>query len=151
MYWQMSQVYKKDFIPLFKTIKEFLGAETTMDILKKASYENNRRLGARLAERSGTNDLSAFSLPFRNPDNMLNRTNIIEIVRDEESTFELRITACLAERVFREENACDIGFAAVCSADYALPMAFNPKLRLIRDRTLMQGHACCNHTYVMTS
>ena len=56
----------------------------------------------------------------------------------------------MAEKVFREEDACDIGFAAVCFADYALPQAFNPKIKLIRDKTLMQGHEFCNHKYTIS-
>jgi len=27
--------------------------------------------------------------------------------------------------------------------------AFNPKLKMIRSKTLMQGHDCCNHRYVV--
>jgi hypothetical protein len=46
-------------------------------------------------------------------------------------------------------NAADIGFATVCFTDYATAAAFNPKLKMIRSKTLMQGHDCCNHRYVM--
>lgn len=89
-------------------------------------------------------------MPFRNPDSMLNKTNIIEIIEDNDLVFEIKITECLAEKVFREENACDIGFAAVCFADYSLPQAFNPKIKLIRDKTVMQDHKFCNHKYTIS-
>ena len=39
------------------------------------------------------------------------------------------------------------GYATVCFADFALPEGFNPKIKLVRDKTLMQGHDCCNHRY----
>jgi len=57
---------------------------------------------------------------------------------------------CLTAEVFREEDAAEIGYATVCHADFALPEGFNPKIKLIRDKTLMQGHDCCNHRYVWT-
>jgi hypothetical protein len=27
---------------------------------------------------------------------------------------------------------------------------FNPKIKLVRDKTLMQGHEYCNHRYIWT-
>ena len=58
------------------------------------------------------------------------------------------ITSCLTEIVFREADALDLGYACVCHADFGLPVGLNPKLKLIRTKTLMQGHDCCNHRYV---
>jgi hypothetical protein len=42
----------------------------------------------------------------------------------------------------------EIGFAALCYMDYFWPKGFNENIKLIRDKTLMQGHTCCNHRYV---
>jgi hypothetical protein len=52
---------------------------------------------------------------------------------------------------FREEDAAGMGYAAICYPDYAVASGFNPKLKLVRTKTLMQGHECCNHRYVMES
>ena len=41
--------------------------------------------------------------------------------------------------------------AALCNMDYSWPTAFNPKFKMERDKTLMQGHDCCNHRYVDTT
>lgn len=62
--------------------------------------------------------------------------------------FEIKVTEYLTADIFRESDAADIGFACVCHADYALPIAFNPKAKMIRDKTLMEGHDCCNHRYI---
>jgi len=43
----------------------------------------------------------------------------------------------------RELNATDIGYAVICHGDYAYCQGFNPKIRLIRTKTLMQGDDCC--------
>ncbi len=60
----------------------------------------------------------------------------------------MRVSECLTATVFREADAAHIGYAAVCHADFALPEGFNPKIRLVRTKTLMKGHDCCNHRYV---
>lgn len=36
----------------------------------------------------------------------------------------------------------------MCFGDFAFAKAFNPNIEMVRDKTLMQGHACCNHRYL---
>jgi hypothetical protein len=76
---------------------------------------------------------------------------VAEIVEDSAQAFEYRISQCLWAKMFREEDAGDIGYAAVCYPDYAVASALSPKLKLVRTKTLMQGHDCCNLRYVMES
>jgi hypothetical protein len=57
-------------------------------------------------------------------------------------------TECLWATTFREVNASDIGYAAICYPDYASASAFNPKIKLIRSTTLMEGHDCCDFQYI---
>ena len=71
------------------------------------------------------------------------------IVEDTESAFEIKVSECLWAETFRAQDAGDIGFAWICYADYSWPQGFNPKLKMIRDKTLMEGHEYCNHRYVI--
>lgn len=59
-----------------------------------------------------------------------------------------KFTECLWATTFREANASDIGYAAICYPDYAAATAFNPKIKLIRSQTLMEGHDFCDFQYV---
>jgi len=59
-----------------------------------------------------------------------------------------KFTECLWAATFREVNASDIGYAAICYPDYAVARAFNPKIMLIRPTTLMEGHDCCDFQYI---
>lgn len=140
--------YKSNFIPVFQAIAEDIGRDKTLAMLKKASASNNRDLGARLAAKWQANDFSTFVEPFRNPQGMLRKVNIYEIIEDTDRVFALNFTGCLVADIFREAEVADIGYAALCHADFALPEGFNPKIKLTRDKTLMQGHDCCNHRYI---
>lgn len=62
---------------------------------------------------------------------------------------ELKVSECLWAKTFRGAEAGDLGNALVCDSDYAAAEGFNPKMRMIRSKTLMQGHDCCNHRYVL--
>ena len=123
--------------------------EKMLELLRNASAKNNRDLGERAAKSRPTNDLHTFAEPFRNPRGVFKHANVYDIVEDTETVFAIRVRDCLSARTFLESDAADIGYAAVCHADYALPQGFNPKITLERDKTLMQGHDYCNHRYVM--
>jgi hypothetical protein len=72
-----------------------------------------------------------------------------EIVEQTPDAFEYRVTKCLWSKAFRESAAADIGYAIICHPDYAVARSLNPKLKLIRTKTLMQGDDCCVLRYVM--
>jgi hypothetical protein len=140
--------YKSNFIPVFRAMQEDVGKDKVLEMIKAASSKNNRDLGQRIAERREDNSFSAFAEPFRNPRGVFKHANIYDIVEDTDIAFEMRFSECLTATVFREADAADIGYAAVCHADFALPGGFNPGIELVRDKTLMEGHDCCNHRYV---
>jgi hypothetical protein len=74
----------------------------------------------------------------------------MEIVEDTEKAFELKITECIWADTFLKAKAGHIGYAWVCWGDYAWAEGFNPKIKMVRDKTLMQGHDRCNHRYIWT-
>jgi hypothetical protein len=66
------------------------------------------------------------------------------ITEESDTVIASRITECLYAKTFRDLGAPDIGYAWACHGDFAYDQAFNPKLRLIRDKTLMNGDDYCN-------
>ena len=134
------------YIAILKHLEKDIGKEKLLEMLKQASYAENVELGKRLSGR--IKSMNVFAGPFRNENSGVGRTIVREVVEDTENAFEMRITSCLTEIVFREADALDLGYACVCHADFGLPVGLNPKLKLIRTKTLMQGHDCCNHRYV---
>jgi hypothetical protein len=85
---------------------------------------------------------------LKNPDPFWQHALTTEIVEDEEKAFEIKVTECLWAKTFREAQASDIGYATICYQDYAMSQGFSPKLKMIRTKTLMQGHEYCNHRWV---
>lgn len=148
-YKQWIQQRHNKYIAILKHLENDIGREKLLEMLKKASYAENVQLGKQLAERIPS--LQAFAGPFRNETSSVGRTIVREIVEDSATAFEMKITSCLEEMVFREAGAAHLGFACVCYADFGLPVGINPKLKLVRTKTLMEGHDCCNHRYVWGS
>ena len=62
-------------------------------------------------------------------------------MEDSETALEVRITECLWASTFRAADAADLGYSWVCHPDFAMARAFNPEMRLHRDRTLERSFA----------
>lgn len=76
---------------------------------------------------------------FRQP-RMLD-TLTLEIIEDTDKDFEINVTECLSYDVYKAQGfAGKFGFAIVCYGDYAWAEGYNPQIKLIRDKTLMEGH-----------
>ncbi|MBM3748197.1 MAG: hypothetical protein FJW34_20635 [Acidobacteria bacterium] len=148
-YEQVYQFAYGGFIPLLKNLAEELGKDKFDALLKKASSQAGVQAAKEQTKKLGKNDLAAFMAPMKTNDPFYRHVLTFEFVEDTAKAAEIKVTECLWAKTFREANAADIGYAAVCHGDFAYAPAFNPKMKMIRTKTLMQGHDCCNHRYVM--
>ena len=139
-----SQKYS-EFIELAKAIEKEWGTERTMEFIKARTAERMTEQGKKQAKAVPDNNFESYVRMFRSGyDDVLT----MEIVEDTEKAFELKVTECIWADAFLRADAGHIGFAAVCWGDYAWASSYNDKIEMIRDKTLMQGHDCCNHRYI---
>ena len=135
----------RDFIILAKFLEREMGKEKAIAFLKKVTTERQENFGKQQAISMPDNSFATYVGQFRSGfDNMLT----MEIVEDKETAFELNVTECIWADTFLRAKAGDIGYAWVCWGDYAWAEGFNPKIKMVRDKTLMQGHDRCNHRYL---
>jgi len=140
--------YQGGYIPTMKKMSEKMGKERFLELLKESAADAAADMMAGMAKNFPKRDLAAFSLSMKNPDPIFKHALTFEIVEDSAAAFEVKITECLWAKTFREADAADIGYAAICHGDFAMAKAFNPKIRMIRTKTLMEGHDHCNHRWV---
>lgn len=144
--WEFT--YTNGMIPLLKAMKGEMGDEAFMALLEEAGLEGGRQAGIRLREQVPKNDMASFIADFReNP--LYPHALRWDVIEETDTTFEFRFTECLWAKTFRASDAAGIGFAALCNPDHAVAKAFNPKLKMTRSKTLMQGNECCNHRYTL--
>jgi hypothetical protein len=144
-YRQMLGARYRDLIDLARALEKEMGKDKMIEFLKKTTTERLLNFGKQQAERMQDNTFDAYVNQFRSG---YDKTLTMEIVEDTEKAFELNVTECIWADTFLRADAGDIGYAWVCWGDYAWAEGFNPKIKLIRDKTLMEGKTCCNHRYV---
>jgi hypothetical protein len=133
-------------IQVARAFEKEIGKENTIEFLKKATAERMMDFGKSQASRMPNSDFDTYVDQFRSG---YANTLTKEIVEDTEKAFELKVTECIWADTFLRAKAGDIGFAWICHGDYAWPRGFNPKIKMVRDKTLMQGDSYCNHRYVL--
>ena len=142
--------FKTWYIPAMKNLKDQVGHDRFLEMLKKSSED--------LHSSSDTEDIEYTERTIIAFANNIKETlgkdlwsDILthDVIRDDDEVFEVKFTECLWAKTFREANASEIGYAGVCYQDYAMAKAYNPKMFLIREKTLMQGHDCCHFKWMM--
>jgi len=139
--------FRDSFIPILQNLANSTGKDELIEMLKKASSEAGAYRGEKWSKRVLKNDLSTFSAYLKKPTRFWEHTCTYEILEYKEKVVAVKYIECLWATIFREENASDIGYAALCHGDFAIAHAFNPKIKMTRTKTLMQGDDCCNHRY----
>ncbi len=135
-----------EFIRLAKDLEKEMGKENLIKFLKKRTEERMFEHGQNQAKNTKDNSLKTYTAQFKSE--YYDKTLTKEVVQESDHVFELKVTECIWAKTFQKHNANEIGFAAVCYGDYSWPKGFNPKIRMERDKTLMQGYDCCNHKYI---
>ena len=145
---QFYAVRYGEFIRFAKAMEEEIGKEKLIEILKKKTHERLVKTGQNHAKNSPDNSFKTYVSTFRPPRYKDVLTH--EVVEDTDTAFELKVTECIWAKTFLDAKAGDIGFAQICYGDYTWAESFNPKIKMVRDKTLMQGHEICNHRYIWT-
>ena len=145
-YRQVSDIRYRNFISLAKDLEKEMGKEALIEFLKKRTLAQLLVEGKAYAKRSPDTSFRTFSNIFKNP--WMEASLTMEIIEDTDTVFEVKVTECLVGDTFLRAQAGEIGNAAVCIGDYTFAEGFNPKIKMIRDKTLTSGHSYCNHRYV---
>jgi hypothetical protein len=143
---QVSDMRYRNFISLAKDLEKEMGKEALIEFLKKRTLAQLLDEGKAYAKRSSDTSFRTFSNIFKNP--WMEATLVMEIIEDTDTVFEVKVTECLVGDTFLRAKAGEIGNAAICMGDYTFAEGFNPKIKMIRDKTLTLGQAYCNHRYV---
>lgn len=147
-----AEVYKSRYgqlVPLMRSFEQELGRERFDAMLKGITDRLARQEGAADAKRMGRNDFYTFNEDLRKPNYFWQHALTYAVIEDSARAFEVKVAECLWAQTFREVMATDLGYLLICDPDYGYTEGYNPKMRMIRSKTLMQGHDCCNHRWII--
>ena len=142
--------FRSWFISYMKQLQNLIGTDKLLELLKKAGNEHYRSRVKSNFEKIEDKSVQSLIENFWEPTQKSkfgNAIMTIEIPDKSRNKGTVKITECLFAKTFRENDAGDIGYAAICHADFAVAEEFNSHLKLTRNKCLMNGDECCLFEY----
>jgi hypothetical protein len=123
------------------------GEEAARRVLANAVLRMARASGAELARKApgGAPDLNSFReiLGLWTEEDALS----MEVLTSTEEELHFNVTRCRYAEMYRAMGLAELGSILSCNRDGALCEGYDPKLKLTRTQTLMQGAPYCDFRY----
>ena len=133
--------------PLIKAFMAEIGEERALEIAREVIVSLARESGEMLREFAGGDSLEAFAkgMSLWSQDDAVT-FDLIELTPEKIS---MNTTRCRYAEMYRELGLADLGFTLSCARDFALVEGFNPKIKLKRTQTIMEGADHCDFRFAL--
>jgi predicted ArsR family transcriptional regulator len=128
---------------LLSALKQHFGPQVSEVVARTASaraFEEWRAIGEAQADRSAENLVRLLWEPLREKGFVFEATSAPD-------GLHIHCSHCPIAELAQAIGGQEWLFHLACGIDGAIAEGFNPGLGLRRKRTLMEGHACCDHLY----
>ncbi len=75
----------------------------------------------------------------------------IEVLEASDTRFDFNVTRCRYAETYREMGLGKVGHLLSCNRDGAFCEGYDPKLKLERKQTIMEGATCCTFRYSLAT
>ena len=131
--------------PVIMALERRIGRDEAVALLTEVNRQEAFERGRALAEQSGRNgidelagDVAGWGAGGSLEMQVLERTK---------TTFSFNVTRCPYFELYRELGLERLGVALSCCRDEPFARGFNPRLRLERTQTIMEGAGHCDFRY----
>ena len=135
--------------PVWKALKAEIGEERARRIISQAVVEAAVAEGRRFADEHGG---PAGIRGFVSFQHLWDADGALEtqVVRSTDDEYVYRVTRCRYAEMYRDMGLAGIGYQLSCNRDATFATGYDPRIRLDRTQTIMQGADHCDFHYRMT-
>ena len=127
--------------PLITAVMEELGREKTLEIVSRIVNRRARKRGALRAKQSGGNSIADFA-----NEGSSNTARFVErdVLTLSDTNYDFNIVRCRYAEMYKELGMADLGYVLACKGDFDMVEGFNPRMKLVRTKTIMEGNDFCD-------
>jgi hypothetical protein len=133
---------------VYEEMKAELGEAAAKRILANAVVKMAKATAAEMARQApgGEPDLDSFRAiqPRWTAEDALH----IDVLRSTDDAFDFNVTRCRYAEMYRAMGLAELGAILSCNRDGSFCEGYDPKLKLTRTQTIMNGAAHCDFRYV---
>ena len=131
--------------PLLDAMAQRIGREEALALLVQVNQNEARERGRALAETLGRNGIRELV------DDVATWGRggewQMEVLAQTETAFAFNVTRCPYFETYRDLGLVELGVALSCCRDEPFAEGLNPRLKLTRTKTLMEGDEHCDFCY----
>jgi len=133
---------------LAEIIEETLGRDRAYQLIQEKIEDFYREATIQSREKNPVIDFKDFQSRWANVSSPLMQHVLeAEILESTPRKHKMRVTKCLFAEAFRSMGVPELGYIWECNNDFVMTGAGDPRARLQRPTTLMEGHDCCDFTW----
>ena len=132
--------------PIYAEMKAALGADEAKRILAKAIRKDAVAQGEAYA-KTQTQPTSLRAFHSLLPQWTANGALEIEMLGESDDRLAYNVTRCRYSEMYREMGLEEIGHVLSCGRDGTFCTGYDPRIKLERTQTLMQGQSHCDFRY----
>lgn len=131
--------------PVLKAFIQEFGKEKTFKIVAPVIAAIAKEAGTQLAKTLGDNSLEAYARDHA----LWTKEDALqmEILEQSPKRFYFNVTRCRYAEMYKELGIPELGHLLSCGRDAALMSGFNPRIKLSRTQTIMDGAPFCDFRY----
>jgi len=136
--------------PIYAELVAEIGVERAREVLARAIEKAAIATGADFAARTeGGTDMGTFRELYElwTHDGALE----IDVLQADERRFDFNVTRCKYSEMYRSMGLGELGGILSCNRDGVFCQGYDPRIKLQRTQTLMQGAGCCDFRYELVA
>jgi hypothetical protein len=133
--------------PLIRAFMEQFGRDETLAVVRKVIKQLARESGILRASQAGGNSLADFAksgTPWE-ADGALEK----EVLEFSDTKYDYNIIRCQYAEMYKNLGMQDLGQILSCCRDFDMVQGFNSMMKLVRTKTIMDGHDHCDFRIIL--
>jgi len=128
--------------PLIRAFIEELGRDKAIAVVNRVIKSLAQESGDQLAKQMGGNNMADFARGLSAW--AAGDAYEMEVLELSETRYFFNMKRCRYADMYRELGMADLGVALSCARDFELVEGFNARMKLVRTKTIMEGHDHCD-------
>ncbi|MBP38117.1 MAG: L-2-amino-thiazoline-4-carboxylic acid hydrolase [Dehalococcoidia bacterium] len=131
--------------PMLRAFQKEIGIDRANQIARDTITDLAREQGAQFAKGIGANGLEDYA---SNKDAWRRHGALeVEIIENNANRYSFDVLRCKYAEMYNELGYGDLGDIFSCTRDFEFCAGFNPKVKLERTQTIMEGSSRCDFRY----
>ncbi len=133
---------------LIRGFARVMGHDKAVEAATAAVQADAMMAGRIMAEKYGGNTMKELGRVVREiwaEDDAMT----IHVLEETEHNLSFDVTRCRYAELYEKAEMKELGFCLSCCRDEPFTKGFNPRMRLLRTQTIMQGASLCDFRFVL--